>query len=142
MNIKTKFNIGDDVYYIMNKSEETTEQCKACKGTGIVHIKETDEPIQCPSCQGAGYHLNYESNYVKEHGTVEEIYATVTNSPEEIQIEYTVRISEDRTSRFPQNILFTKKEADKMIKTGEAQEYALFNEPVSVLSTTIPKKLY
>ena len=47
MNLKTKFNIGDDVYLIRYIYEESETSCSVCNGTGIVHIKEKGFLMRC-----------------------------------------------------------------------------------------------
>lgn len=151
MNIKTKYDIGDDVYIIRYIDEKSETSCSVCNGTGIVHIKENGSEIKCPECAGTGKHLDFNRKFSTEHAVVESIDVSVTN--ENQFITYTVLLENNVINYINQELLFTEKEADKMIKNGDAKNhsishldyttsYNLTSISVGTVSDKIPNKLY
>lgn len=53
MEIKTKYNIGDKVFYIKVKNNVEEKICHICNGIGTTTIQE--ESFICPKCDGKGY---------------------------------------------------------------------------------------
>ncbi len=151
MNLKTKFNIGDDVYLIRYIYEESETSCSVCNGTGIVHIKENGSEIKCPECSGTGTHLDFNKKFSTEHAVVKGIDVSVKN--ENPSITYTILLENNVINYINQEMLFTEKEADKIIKNGDAENhslshvdyttsYNLTSISVGTVSDTIPNKLY
>lgn len=151
MNIKTKFNIGDDVYLIRYTHEELETSCSVCNGTGIVHIKENGSEIKCPECAGTGTHLDFNKKFSTEHAVVKGIDVSVKN--ENPSITYTILFENNATLHLNQEMLFTEKDADKMIKNGNAENHSMSHldyteryNPTSITvgsySDPIPTKLY
>lgn len=81
MNIKTKYNLGDNVIAIVNSNKVVTKECHVCKGKGEVEIPNyglTD----CPECYGSGtisktemtgWHIPNDEYY---HFKIKKIYTT------------------------------------------------------------------
>lgn len=53
MTIKTRFDIGDDVFTIMKAPIVVLSKCNACKGSGDVLLDDY-EFYPCPKCEGSG----------------------------------------------------------------------------------------
>jgi len=51
MNIETKHDIGNTVYFIKTVSIPTIYQCNMCLGEGIIYRKD-NSGIECPKCHG------------------------------------------------------------------------------------------
>lgn len=54
MEIKTKLNIGDDMYFIRKAEGIKKNPCPSCHGTGKVTL-ESGKTFNCPECYGDGY---------------------------------------------------------------------------------------
>lgn len=78
MNIKTKFNVGDQVFIIKQKDDISHTDCKICGGTGKVHIRETCGELDCPSCNGKCFDIQSYTEYYKAEAVVNKIL-TKTN---------------------------------------------------------------
>ena len=54
MQIKTKYNLGEQVYPIRLGRHSEHIKCKICEGKGEVTINNTEKIISCPECYGQG----------------------------------------------------------------------------------------
>lgn len=52
MTIKTKFDLGEDVYVIKREKIDTSYECNICEGKGLIYFK--GEKLECPKCSGSG----------------------------------------------------------------------------------------
>ena len=54
MEIKTKFEIGQDIFYL--ERERVIESCSTCKGEGKINVTNgiKNWNIKCPDCYGKG----------------------------------------------------------------------------------------
>ena len=71
MEIKTKFDIGQDIFYL--ERERVIEICTTCKGEGIINVTNgiKNWNIKCPDCYGKGkspavIHYGVAGNAIKE----------------------------------------------------------------------------
>lgn len=60
MNIKTKFNLGDRVFYISGVGCEYMVKCLTCNQTGQITINS--ETFICPKCKGESKHKKWAGN--------------------------------------------------------------------------------
>jgi len=67
MELKTKFNIGDNVIGISLYSKEVFVSCPTCDGMGEITIK--DKKFECPDCYGQCGNTEYKQ---KEWNTADE----------------------------------------------------------------------
>lgn len=130
MNIKTKFNVGDQVFIIRQKTDSYHTDCQTCGGTGKVHIRETGEELDCPSCNGKGFNIQLDTKYYKEEVVVNKILTKTNENGTEILISLLIngqRVDLDESA------VFTSKEADKIIEKGTAKEHVTFSDlsPIS-----------
>ena len=51
MDIKTKYNLGDSVYYVVGCTDAMYEDCPACNGQG--YIIQNGNRFNCTCCYGA-----------------------------------------------------------------------------------------
>ena len=58
MIIKTKFSIGDKVYFIGYETKQVKNTCNVCKGSGKIEIE--NETFNCPKCHGRKYTIETE----------------------------------------------------------------------------------
>lgn len=52
MRLESKYNFGDEVYWIHHHTKEIKQTCEYCEGKGDITYK--DKKIQCPECYGRG----------------------------------------------------------------------------------------
>ena len=80
MNLKTKYDLNQIVWFIMQKNKTEFVECKACEGTGIVILKD-DNPRACPECFGRkGNTILLDLEWFVERSlTIGEIQTTITN---------------------------------------------------------------
>lgn len=60
MKIKTKYNLGQDVYTIIHLNKQIKEKCPVCNGTG--HVTLNGNQYQCPECYGQGIKVEWTSS--------------------------------------------------------------------------------
>lgn len=63
MQIKTKFDLNEDVYVIKRVKVDTSYKCNICEGKGLIYFK--GEKLECPKCKGVGI-INNPNNYMYE----------------------------------------------------------------------------
>ena len=56
MDKENKFKIGEKVW-VFRRVVKPATTCSLCGGTGYVHIKENEQLIKCPECDGKGSNL-------------------------------------------------------------------------------------
>lgn len=120
MNIKTKFKVGDQVFIIRQKSDSYHKDCSTCGGTGKVHIRETGGEIDCPSCNGKGFDIQFDTNYYKEEAVVNKILTKTNENGTEVLLSLFIN---GQYIDLDENIVFTAKEADKIIEKGTAKDH-------------------
>ena len=76
MKIKTKFKVGDKLYYI-ERSEYSYEDCNICDNTGRVIIKNKE--FLCPECNGDRQKINKVCYGVKQ-GVVDSIFINISEN--------------------------------------------------------------
>jgi len=54
MEIKTNFNLDQEVFRIMNTPKKVTKTCPLCKGMSRVKLEGTDRQVKCPDCSYDG----------------------------------------------------------------------------------------
>lgn len=62
MNIKTRFDLGQKVWLIVNASRNMKPNCSFCDGVGKVFIEGAGKKVvsqKCPECYGHGYISKY-----------------------------------------------------------------------------------
>jgi hypothetical protein len=119
MQIRTKFNIGDEVFIIRRKVEIYKIDCDTCSGTGKVHIKENDMEIGCPDCHGLGFHHDTYDEFYKESYTIKKIM-TETDGDKNTTIMYNIEDEVlDKSFFLEQNYLYSEKDIDKAMKKPE-----------------------
>ena len=123
MTIKTKFNVGDQVFIIRRKSGSYHTECQTCGGTGKVHIRETDEEINCPSCDGKGFNIQLDTKYYKEGAIVSKI---ITKTNENGTEAFLTLFINGQYIDFDEKDVFTAKDADKIIEKGTAKDHIAF----------------
>ena len=123
MNIKTKFKVGDQVFIIRQKSDAYHKDCSTCGGTGKVHIRETGGEIDCPSCNGKGFYIQFDTNYYKEEAVVNKIMTKTNENGTEVLLSLFIN---GQYIDLDENIVFTAKEADNIIEKGKAKDYISF----------------
>ena len=128
MNIKTKFKVGDQVFIIKQKSESYHTDCQTCGGTGKVHIRETGEEIDCPSCNGKGFEIQFDTTYYKDEAVVNKILTKTNENGTEIILSLFIK---GQYIYLDESAVFTAKEADKIIEKGTAKLHiSLFGSSV------------
>lgn len=55
--MKTKFNIGDEIYSVLEGRVE--EKCDLCNGEGTLHLKDGRD-VECPRCLSTGKKMSNE----------------------------------------------------------------------------------
>ena len=123
MNIKTKFKVGDQVFIIRQKTESYNNECGTCGGTGKVHIRETGAEFDCPSCNGKGFDLVFDTNYYKEDAIVNKILTRTTDQGTEIIFSLLVG---GQYIDLPEKFVLSLKDADKILESGKVQDYVTF----------------
>lgn len=123
MNIKTKFKVGDQVFIIKQKTESYHNECGTCGGTGKVHIRETGAELDCPSCNGKGYDVEFDTNYYKEEAIVNRILTRTTEKGTDILLSLFIN---GQYIDVTEDYVFTLKEADKIIESGKGQDHITF----------------
>lgn len=126
MEIKTKFNIGDKVYYVCKGFGEVI--CPACKGRGHIDcsykIDSTTKTatMTCPECWGKGDAVFYE--YCVGYGSIDEIEVTIT--PDATHEDYYMDSSSSREIKSDW-ISFNKSEINEMCNkmTEESKQEAM-----------------
>jgi hypothetical protein len=91
MNIETKYNIGDLVYFIRTISIPTIDKCRTCLGEGVLVRKDNSE-IQCPVCNGEKTYSDGDSGIFEEkvfEGNISHIEVTIDNR---CNMEHTIEI--------------------------------------------------
>ena len=83
MDIKTKFNLGDIVYYASKDQTTETVTCPVCQGKKVVHIVVVlgqDVPgSRCPQCYGKGFTTKYINGYHPEEARVRRVNTDFTD---------------------------------------------------------------
>ena len=130
MNIKTKFKVGDQVFIIKQKTESYHNECVTCGGTGKVHIRETGAELDCPSCNGKGFDLGFDTNYYKEEAIVNKILTRTTDQGTEIIFSLLVG---GQYIDLPENFVLSLKDADKILDSGKVQDYVAFFGSSSIM---------
>ena len=130
MNIKTKFKVGDQVFIIRQKSDSYHTECQTCGGTGKVHISETGGEIDCPSCNGKGVDIQFDTNYYKEDAVVNKIVTKTNDNGTEVILSLFIN---GQYIDFDEKDVFTAKDADKIIEKGTAKKHVSFfgSSPIS-----------
>ncbi len=123
MNIKTKFKVGDQVFIIRQKADSYHTDCKTCGGTGKVHIRETGGELDCPSCNGKGFDIQFGTNYYKEEAVVNKILTKTNENGTEVLLSLFIN---GQYVDLDESNVFTAKEADKIIEKGAAKEHVSF----------------
>ena len=59
MDLKSKYNLNDEVFSISQQHHQIEYECKTCAGTGEVAINNTP-PRECPDCHGCGYRTQWD----------------------------------------------------------------------------------
>ena len=137
MNIKTKFKVGDQVFIIRQKSGSYHTDCQTCGGTGKVHIRETGEEIDCPSCNGKGFDIHFDTTYYKEDAVVNKILTKTNENGTEVILSLFIN---GKYIYLDENAVFTSKEADKIIEKGTAKLHiSLFGSSVISLDPDLMK---
>lgn len=74
MEIQTKYNLGDTVYYLERKYVK--EQCATCKGVKKINVTNgmNNWNIKCPDCHGKGKQSQV-MRYVVASGIIKEVIA-------------------------------------------------------------------
>lgn len=69
MDIKTKYNIGDRVYFVGKEyNRKITKRCDLCRGAGyLINIEK--ESMECPNCKN-GHVEEFTYNYIPIEGTI------------------------------------------------------------------------
>lgn len=123
MIIKTKFNVGDQVFIIRRKSSSYPTECQTCGGTGKVHIREIDEEINCPSCDGKGFNIQLDTKYYKEGAIVSKI---ITKTNENGTEAFLTLFINDQYIDLEEEFVFTINEVNDIIKKGTAKDHIAF----------------
>ena len=123
MTIKTKFNVGDQVFIIRRKSGSYHTGCQTCGGTGKVHIRETDEEINCPSCDGKGFNIQLDTKYYKEGAIVSKI---ITKTNENGTEAFLTLFINGQYIDLEEEFVFTINEVNDIIKKGTAKDNIAF----------------
>lgn len=134
MNLKTKFNIGEQVYIIRSKSETYHYSCPLCNGTGKVHIQENGDEIDCPSCKGNGDNIGIDTSLFKEQCNVNRI-GTITQG-DETKIVYSLVMGNGNVIELTEDMVFSSKDADKQIKTNNKD--VVFRTSQDLINTISP----
>ena len=130
MNINTKFKVGDQVFIIKQKTESYHNECGTCGGTGKVHIRETGAELDCPSCNGKGFDLGFDTNYYKEEAIVNKILTRTTDQGTEIIFSLLVG---GQYIDLPEKFVLSLKDADKILESGKVQDYVTFFGSSSIM---------
>lgn len=79
MNISTKYEINQDVFYL--ERERVLETCTTCQGKRIINVTNGIQNwnIKCPDCGGKGKVPNV-IHYVIADGTIKEVIAKQTET--------------------------------------------------------------
>lgn len=127
MKIKTKFNVGDEVYVCKNNSTYEKEPCKICEGIGVISIK--DETFCCPRCHGDKFtHTKRVKRFIPEKRTIRKVIVSVSENNGNMQIytRYETKTphgNRDKSVADYRNIMFlTKEEAENRCKELEQAE--------------------
>ena len=123
MNIKTKFKVGDHVFIIRQKTDSHNIDCKTCGGTGKVHIRETEDELDCPVCNGKGFDIQFDTRYYKEEAVVNKILTRTNENGTEVLLSLFIN---GQYIDLDENAVFTAKDADKIIEKGTAKIHVSF----------------
>lgn len=64
MKIETKFNLGDEVYFINQGHKVKYIECDSCDGTGKIELKNKNL-VECITCNGKGILTSNSYNYFR-----------------------------------------------------------------------------